>query len=90
MSLKDIWIDKVNGVDDIDASDINNIAQAVIDLEETSGGSIEIDAQMSDTSENAVQNKVIKTYVDGITGDIETALDSIIAIENELMGGDTA
>ena len=28
------------------------------------GGSIEIDKEMSDTSENAVQNKVIKAYVD--------------------------
>ena len=28
------------------------------------GGSIAVDAQMSDTSENAVQNKVIKAYVD--------------------------
>lgn len=50
------------------------------------GGSITIDKEMSDTSENAVQNKVIKAYVDGITGDIETALDSIISIQNELLG----
>lgn len=50
------------------------------------GGSIIIDTEMSDTSENAVQNKVIKAYVDGITGDIETALDNIIAIQNGLMG----
>ena len=96
-----------------------------------------IDTEMSDTSENAVQNKVIKKYVDdgfatktevddlrnyaqGIysqvmidvdsslflmeerinrkldlkadksdIGDIETALDSIIAIQNELIGGET-
>ena len=50
------------------------------------GGSIVLDTEMSDTSENAVQNKVIKAYVDGITGDIETALDSIIAIQNNLVG----
>ena len=30
-----------------------------------SGGSIDVDTAMSDTSENAVQNKVIKAYVDG-------------------------
>lgn len=51
-----------------------------------SGGSITIDTEMSDTSENAVQNKVIKEYVDNITGDIETALDSIIAIQNNILG----
>lgn len=51
------------------------------------GETITIDTEMSDTSENAVQNKVIKKYVDDITGDIETALDNIIAIQNLLIGG---
>ncbi len=55
---------------------------------ETGGGDLIIDTEMSDTSENAVKNKVIKKYVDGITGDIETALDNIIAIQNSLIGGD--
>ena len=36
-----------------------------------------IDAAMSDTSENAVQNKVIKAYVDGLVGDVESALSAI-------------
>ena len=96
-----------------------------------SGGTIILDTEMSDTSENAVQNKVIKKYVDeeikrvadyatnisssvdnrltdtmflmeeringkldlkadkSDIGDIETALDSIIAIQNELIGGET-
>ena len=103
-----------------------------------SGGTITFDTEMSDTSENAVQNKVIKEYVDeGIKsvfdyatnissnvdnrltdemflmeeringkldlkadksdiGDIETALDNIIAeqeaiiaIQNSLIGGDS-
>lgn len=51
------------------------------------GGDLMLDTEMSDTSENAVQNKVIKAYVDGITGDVEAALDNIIAIQNELIGG---
>lgn len=34
MALKDTWVDKVNGVDDVNAEDINSIAQAVIALEE--------------------------------------------------------
>lgn len=58
MALKDIWIDKINDVDDADAEDINMVAGAVIELEEQ-------------------------------TGDIETALDNIIAIQNELIGGDS-
>ena len=41
------------------------------------GGSITLDTAMSDTSENAVQNKVIKAYVDGLVGDIETLLSEV-------------
>lgn len=80
MALKDNWIDRQNGIDDVDSEDINKIAHAVIDLEE-------IDTEMSDTSNNAVQNKVIKNYIDESIGDIETALDGIIEIQNSLIGG---
>lgn len=91
------------------------------------GGEISIDTEMSDTSENAVQNKVIKKYVDeqveGLqfeierveseainqvnnvsarvsdnemrivfieeqVGNIDSALDNIIEIQNSLIGGD--
>ena len=59
MALKDNWINKINGVDDINAEDINNIARAVIDLEENgTGGNITVDGQMSDTSTNPVQQHV--------------------------------
>lgn len=34
MSLKDNWIDRQNGVDNVDAKDINNVAHAVIEAEE--------------------------------------------------------
>lgn len=34
MGLKDLWKDKVNGEDIVDAADINNIAHAVIQLED--------------------------------------------------------
>lgn len=43
---------------------------------EISGGGT-VDTTMSDTSENAVQNKVIKTYVDGLVGDINSVLTRI-------------
>lgn len=42
---------------------------------EITGGTV--DTTMSDTSENAVQNKVIKTYVDGLVGDINSVLTRI-------------
>lgn len=36
-----------------------------------------LDSEMSDTSENAVQNKVIKAYIDTIVGNIGAILDNI-------------
>jgi len=41
------------------------------------GGGGTVDTAMSDSSTNAVQNRVIKAYVDGLVGDINTVLDSI-------------
>lgn len=79
MALKDIWKDLVDGVSDIDVDDINNIAEAVIDLEENGNGtSITIDTEMSDTSENAVQNKVIKAYVDNTKIELQAYLNEQI------------
>ena len=36
-----------------------------------------VDTAMSDTSENAVQNKVIKKYIDDLVGNILTQLQEI-------------
>lgn len=38
---------------------------------------VEVDSEMSDESDNAVSNKVIKAYVDGLVGDIDSVLDNI-------------
>lgn len=46
MALKDIWIDRVDGVDDASAEDINNVAHAVIENED----------EISETTKNVVQN----------------------------------
>lgn len=105
MALRDEWKDlenKVQGDPDsgseISVEPINKIAHAVIDLENNEGGgsSIIIDTEMSSESENAVQNKVIKNYVDNMVGDIGTALDdiiaeqeAIIAVQNSLIGGES-
>ena len=48
-----------------------------IDPNKLPGGSITVDNKMSDTSENPVQNKVVKVYIDDVVGDIETLLRSI-------------
>ena len=42
-----------------------------------------IDMAMSDTSENTVQNKIIKAYIDGLVGDVDTAINQI----NSIIGG---
>ena len=42
------------------------------------GANITVDSAMSDLSENPVQNKVAKAYVDGLIGDIGAALDAIL------------
>lgn len=54
---------------------------------EAGGGDIIIDTEMSDTSENAVQNKVIKEYVDNMAGDINTALDELHNYAQALISG---
>ena len=41
------------------------------------GSDITLDTEMSDESENAVQNKVIKAYVDGLVGNIEILLSEV-------------
>ena len=48
-----------------------------------SDAGITVDDEMSDDSENAVQNKVIKAYVDDLIGDVDTALEEI----NGILGG---
>ena len=47
---------------------------SLVDDEDTS---IIIDAEMSDTSENPVQNKIVKSYVDGLVGNIEALLSEV-------------
>lgn len=86
MELKDTWEDlkdavagEPNSGSEISVEPINKIAHAVINLEENGNGtSITIDTEMSDTSENAVQNKVIKAYVDNTKTELQTYLDEQI------------
>lgn len=65
MALKDKWVDRTNDEDLVLAEDINNVANAVIELENQieNGVSITVDDALSETSENPVQNKVITQVV---------------------------
>lgn len=65
MALKDKWVDRTNDEDLVLAEDINDVANAVIALEDQikNGVSITVDDALSDTSENPVQNKVITQVV---------------------------
>lgn len=55
---------------------------------------ITIDTEMSDTSENAVQNKVIKSYVDTevntINGEIDSLRNTVTDVENKINGINTS
>lgn len=89
MALKDTWVDledEIDGVansgDDISVKPINDIAHAVIEneddikkIKENGGsGSIIVDDEMSSTSTNPVQNKVVKAYVDILDDRVDSAL----------------
>ena len=50
-------------------------------------GQSNIDNQMKDDSENAVQNKVIKKYVDDFIIEINAGLEQVIAAQEALIGG---
>lgn len=80
MAFKDTWKPRIDGIDDADSSAVNEIAEEVIRLgEEGMGGKIN-----AYTKEEADNKFATKEEV----GDIETALDGIIAIQKELIGGD--
>lgn len=99
MPLKDDWKDLENAVpndpksgSDLTVEPINNIAHAVIEIEKNgaSGSKIVVDDIMSDTSENPVQNKVVKSYVDGLVGDIDAMLDELHNYAQALISGGDA
>ena len=74
MSFNFSWTNKKDG-DDIYAEHVNSLADGIKETQEAVENiSIDIDTEMSDTSTNAVQNKVVKTYIDESVGDVvETA-----------------
>ncbi len=65
MSLKDIWQDRQNEIDDIDANDINSVAHAVIELEEDNQKKTE---EIVSLSEDLV---VVKNEIFGIEEELQ-------------------
>lgn len=81
MSLKNTWKNKVDGVDDVRAEDINSIAEAVIGLEENGTGEsedgfspiatitqTENGAEISITDVNGTTTATISNGKDGANG----------------------
>ena len=75
------WKDKQDGIDEILAEDINVIAKAVIEVQE--------ELEDLETPDVDLSNYYTKEEIDNKFGDIETALDGIITLQENLIGGDT-
>lgn len=58
---------------------LNNDGTTIIKRGGGGGSSVTVDAAMSATSTNPVQNKVVKEYIDAQVGNINTILETIIA-----------
>lgn len=64
MALKDTWINRTNGVNYVDAEDINNVAKAVIELEKKNDQlGISTVVQTTGDSETAVMSQKATTLV---------------------------
>lgn len=101
--LGDMWKDKVDGVDFNSADDINQVAHAVIELEDK-GVEITVDNELSETSERPVQNKIITSNINTLygesaqhqgnideiirqIGDIDSALEELHNYAEAIIGG---
>ena len=67
------------------AAQMNSAIAGKVDKED---GKVLSDNNYSDEDKEKVATATDKAYVDGLVGDIETALDNIISIQNTLIGGD--
>ena len=62
--------------------DVSNSYVANSIAQRTASGALAVNTPTAD------EHATTKAYVDGLVGDVETALDSIIAIQTSLIGGD--
>lgn len=91
MALKDNWIDRQNGVDDVDSEDINKVARAVIEVEkqlDDVGIGATFVQQTTGQSTKAVMSQKATTYeINAIKSDIAELQTALIGV-SELIGGD--
>lgn len=60
------------------------IVDNVISASGTGGGSVSVDAYLSETSENPVQNKVIASSINAMRSDVDSNTSRIAAVEGEV------
>lgn len=93
------WKDKQDGVDEILAKDINDIANAVIETQEELKNLEKPETDLSNYYNKKETEDLLEERINSVNqrieavetqiGDIDTALDSIIALQNSLIGGDS-
>ena len=84
MALKDIWTNKIDGVSDIEANDINLLADHIIDLEKNSGG-----GGSTLTIEEVLKEVVSPTVVKDISNVVFDP-ESIVEVSGNFDGTDAA
>ena len=80
------WVCK-NTCTNVEPTEENSDNWQIIARDGQSGSVINVDTVMSDTSENPVQNKVIKKYVDDHSTDVDTVMSdtSTNAVQNKVV-----
>lgn len=69
IKLQTTWNDAAGSVN-------KNFSKIKLAIDQGVGSNVVVDTEMSDTSENAVQNKVIKAYVDGNVAMLQEEIDT--------------
>lgn len=68
-------------------SRINELQEEIANIQTGGGGSITVDQTYNPESKNAQSGIAVAQAINSAVGDIETALDNIIAIQENLIGG---
>lgn len=89
MALKDTWVEKKDGVDINSADDINQVARAVIDLENKPDPAAKIDIvqETGDSTVSVMSQKATTIEIDALKTDITDLKDALIGV-SDLIGGD--
>ena len=69
--IHDMDVSKWHVIVEADMTSFKGMVNGTLTTLGAGGGGGTVDTAMSDSSTNAVQNKIIKAYVDGLVGDIQ-------------------